>query len=429
MAKISVNPIQILEKSEYVFTVSSLLLYFNCIIILFITNGASEGDGVNILDFNYGIVNLLYILNYLLTATLLILRWQKTIYFISKNILFLVLMLWIPLSFIWSANPDETLTGSVGMIGTTLFGLYLASRYTPKEQLNLLGWACGIAVILSIVFIIALPKYGIMSGVHAGAARGVFIHKNIMGKFMVLSNAIFLLLARDAKRGDFYPWLGVAGSTGLILASTSTASLLNSIMLSIIIFFSQIFQLKIRIFAPVIILAGLFYWAFSVWSSDLALFILGLFGKDLTLTGRTDIWPFVIDKIQERPWLGYGFNAFWGGINGESAYVIRAMRWPVPDSHNGFLDFLLNFGLLGFSIFITVSFSTLIKSYQIFRNNFSWIKIWPFIFIAYLVIINFTESSLASQNSVYWVLYTAVVMSNSVEFKHVFSPTKSLEVV
>ena len=40
-------------------------------------------------------------------------------------------------------------------------------------------------------------------------------------------------------------------------------------------------------------------------------FIFDLFGKDQTLTGRTLIWPYVIDDISERPILGWGFHAFW----------------------------------------------------------------------------------------------------------------------
>jgi hypothetical protein len=33
--------------------------------------------------------------------------------------------------------------------------------YTPKEQMRLLAWALGIAVVLSLVFTLAIPSYGI----------------------------------------------------------------------------------------------------------------------------------------------------------------------------------------------------------------------------------------------------------------------------
>lgn len=426
MNTLTFQPRPLLHRGESIFTVASLMLYMGCVIPLLITNGASEGDGQDILAFNYTPLNLLYLLNYSVVSGLLLFRWRKVLYFISQNPLFLILMLLIPVSFLWSAKPDETLSGSIGMIGTTLFGLYIASRFTLKEQLNLLGWAFGMTIILSIIFIVALPKYGIMGGVHAGTPRGVFTHKNGLGKYMVLSNSLFLVLARASEQRNYIPWIGIVGSIALIFASTSTGALLNGIMVAIVILFSQIFQLKFRLFLPILILSGLLTWAISTWALDIATLVLGSFGKDLTLTGRADIWPFVIDKIQERPWLGYGFNGFWHGIQGESAYIIRAMRWPVPDSHNGYLDFILNIGLVGFSLFLLISWSTLVKTYALLRQKFKWEYIWPFIFLMYLVIINFTETSLIAQNSVFWVLYTATVVSTAVEFRHVFqSPAMS----
>ena len=34
-------------------------------------------------------------------------------------------------------------------------------------------------------------------------------------------------------------------------------------------------------------------------------------GRSATLTGRTRIWQMSLDNIAQRPWLGYGFGAFW----------------------------------------------------------------------------------------------------------------------
>lgn len=421
MSTLTLQPRQLLQKGELIFSVASLMLYMGCVIPLLLTNGASEGDGTDILAFNYTPLNLLFLLNYLITTLLLILRWRNLLYCISQNTLFFTLILLIPLSFLWSVKPDETLSGSIGMIGTTLFGLYLAIRFTIKEQLTLIGWAFGTTIILSILFIIALPKYGIMGGVHAGTPRGVFTHKNGMGKFMVLSNGVFILLAKEAQSGKYMRWLGVVGSVAMILASTSTGAILNGALLVLVISSSQILKLKPKLFFPSIILSSLLIWAISIWVSDIATLILGAFGKDLSLTGRTDIWPFVIDKIQESPWLGYGFNSFWHGIDGESAYVIFAVRWPVPDSHNGYLDMILGIGFVGFSLFMLTFWSTLVKTYFIIRKRFSWSNVWPLAFLMYLAIVNFTETSLITQNSIFWILYTATALSTTTEFNQVFS--------
>lgn len=69
-----------LGKIEYLFVVGSLLLYMQAVIPLFIIQGASEGDGVELAAFNYTFLNLLYLTNYFITITLLFLRWHKVLF-------------------------------------------------------------------------------------------------------------------------------------------------------------------------------------------------------------------------------------------------------------------------------------------------------------------------------------------------------------
>ncbi|NMF82564.1 O-antigen ligase [Nodosilinea sp. P-1105] len=424
---ISNNALLLLSKAEQIFTVASLVLYTNAVIPLLIIQGASEGDGVDITTFDFSILNLLFVLNYLVVFSLLFLRWQKVLHFISQNLLFLGFMLIVPLSFAWSAAPDRTLTGSIGMIGTTMFGLYIASRFTLKEQLKLVAWAFGIVVVLSILFIVALPQYGIMGGVHAGAPRGVFTHKNGLGKFMVLSLMAFLLLVTSPGSKKLIPWLGIAASAGLIIASASAGALLNGVMLTVIVLLSsQVFRLRLPFFVSVFLLSILLALSVIVWFTEIATPVLDLFERDLTLTGRTDIWPAVIQKIQERPWLGYGFSGFWHGTQGESADVIRTLRWRVPDSHNGFLDLALQLGLVGSVVFALVIWLTLIKSVALVKMRFCPEYLWPVVLLSYAFIVNFSESTLLAQNSFFWILLSSAVISVSTEFKNLISQPEEL---
>ena len=39
--------------------------------------------------------------------------------------------------------------------------------------------------------------------------------------------------------------------------------------------------------------------------------LLEMIGKDPTLTGRTEIWTYVIKDIGMKPFLGWGYYAFW----------------------------------------------------------------------------------------------------------------------
>lgn len=421
MTKIKINVMEALDKFERVFSVFSLLLYMNAVVPLFIIQGASEGDGVDLFAFNYTPLNLLFITNYLITLTLLILRWNKTLVFAINNVLFITLILMAPLSYVWSAMPDRTLSGSIGIMGSTMFGFYVATRFSFREQVRLLAWAFGVAIALSFVFIIALPKYGIMAAVHAGSLRGVWTHKNGMGKFMVLSNAVFLMLLQSNIKPKWYLWLGLLTSLMLTVGSNSTNALVNSLLaIAIILFLNQVFRLENDRFTLVVILLIMFLSGLVITFNDIAGALLGLVGKDPTLTGRTEIWALVIEKIQDRPILGYGFAGFWQGLRGESASIIRALRWPVPNSHNGYLDFILQLGFAGFSLFLVIYWSTLVRVYLLLRQRFCLDYLWPLIVLIYLIQINIAEPSLLAQNDFFWILFTTIVISASVEFKTVF---------
>jgi O-antigen ligase len=168
---------------------------------------------------------------------------------------------------------------------------------------------------------------------------------------------------------------------------------------------------------PVVVSAIAFGALFSLGATSFAEAVLGSLGKDLSLTGRTDIWPFVIDKIQERPLLGYGFAVFWNGLQGESAYIWRALKWTVPDSHNGFIDLWVDMGFVGFFLFCITFVQTLIRAVTWVRVTQSWITLWSLLLLVYLMLSNLSESALFARNSLIWVLYTALVFTLSLELK------------
>nr|WP_281063183.1 O-antigen ligase family protein [Ancylobacter gelatini] len=108
------------------------------------------------------------------------------------------------------------------------------------------------------------------------------------------------------------------------------------------------------------------------------LFILGLFGAgfvalgflavgmtlpeilkhsvgDPTLSGRTDIWDFVLIEISHRPWLGAGYGAFWDvGLDADpvlrappGTFLSEVAVGYLNQAHNGFLEVMLHVGIIG----------------------------------------------------------------------------------
>jgi O-antigen ligase len=324
----------------------------------------------------------------------------------------------------WSFEPATTLKDSITLIGSALFGLYLASRYTIKQQLQLLAWVFGIAIILSFIFAIALPKFGIMGGVHQGKWRGVFLHKNVLGARMVISALIFFLLGNEAKKYRSTIWCGFCLSVLLMLLSASSSSLLNLLILIFAFFVFLIWRWPYPLMIPAliaIVTGGECLYLLFINSGDA---IFNSIGKDATLTGRTELWPLVMEMIWKHPWLGYGFSGFWQGLDGESAYIWRAAGWTPTHPHNGFLALWLDLGLLGLSVFFLGFWRNLVQAVVWLRLSKTMSSIWPILYLLYVVISNLTESGLIEANRLNFVLYTAISFSLLIQLdaKQKYSP-------
>ncbi len=405
-----------LKLAEYVFTVVSLLLYSGGPLTVIFSGGANEGEeeSESTGGGDNSLILILFFFNYIITFALLVLRWQKAVYVLDKNKWITALVGLAAVSIFWSAIPSKTISRGIAIIGTTLFGLYLASRYSMKQQLKLFAYMYWLAIILSFIFIGALPKYGVMGGIHEGKWRGIYNHKNTLGKIICPGIVIFLLLAIDSRKNRWFLWLGFLLSLILLLRSTSTGSLLNCVIILAAFLSYRVFRWRDDWMIPgvisVVTIGGSLYLFLST-NSELFLTTLG---KDTTLTGRGDMWPYIFEMIWKNPLLGYGYGAFWYGPDTPSFYIWQVTGWTPPNSHNGFLDLWLHLGLLGLCLFIfEFLVITLPKAFLWVRLSKTSEGFWPILYMTYLLLANLSESTLMIQNDLFWVFYVAIAFSVS----------------
>ncbi len=404
---------KILSIFEFVFSILSLVHISTAIMPLILTKGANEGDGVAISSFDLSINAKLSLLIYFITFILLAIRWKSFLSVLFSNKFIWILMGINCFSYFWSINPSQTMRFSIYALGTTGFGLYLAIRYTLREQLDLLAWTYGLLLILSLLLAIAVPSYGLMGGVHEGALRGVFTHKNQFGAFMAPGGVIFLL---NAFRGEKYSWVYwglLVLNCGTMVMSQSTTALGTFFVMLLLCVIYRIFRWRYEVMISAILAVTFVGFALLIWiagyvGSDS---LVGLVGKDTTLSGRTDIWRYVWDQIQLRPWLGYGLAAFWNGYDGPSGYVQLAMKIAVIYAHNGFLDIWLSIGLVGLSVFLISFFTTTSQSLALLRKTNSPEGFWPLLFMTYILLSNLTEGTITTMNSSFWAIYAAISYS------------------
>jgi len=399
---------QAFEYFEYAFTIAALLLYSGGPLQVILTGGASEGDGGSVVEPDFALIRLLCMVTYLVFGLLVVYRWRRSLYGLYKGKVVLALTGLAVLSYFWSDFPQVTLSRSIALIGTSLFGVYLGTRFTLRQLLKIFAITYGLIILLSLAFVFGLPRYGIMGGIHAGTWRGIFVHKNVMGRAMVFGSMVFLTLASEKQKDHKIP-LFLLGACGFLVLMSRSATALGNLFFLVVAFFvlrTSRWRYDIRLLALIVgLLVGGTIYGFVTANIDT---VLGIFGKDTDLSGRADLWPMCINMIERRPIFGHAYQGFWNGWNSAAGEIWRAYGWNAPHCHNGFLDLTLDLGLLGTSIFLFEAGTILLLAILRLRRTHTFDNVFCALVPLFFLLYNMAESSILGRNTLFWVAFIAV---------------------
>lgn len=343
-----------------------------------------------------------------LVGLLMLARADRFLYVFFLDKLLIIIVAFVVLSLIWSVAPLATATSLPIFLGATALGVYLASQYETNEQLRLFGVTFAIAAVMSMLFGLFLDIGIMRDSSNAGSWQGILEHKNELGRIMVLTVIVFWLKTPRTK----VSWILIALAGVLLLLSQSVTSIVTSVTLIMIVPLFRVLQWRTTSAMPVILAVGLLILAIIalLTISNLAS-LTALVGKDLTLTGRTLLWGDVWQKIAERPLLGYGYNAFWLGLEGESAEIWAKYGWRPNHAHNGFLDLWLELGIVGVLLLLVHLTKTGLRALRLATSNRSLIALWPLVLTAVLLLFSVNYSVLISQSLFFWSVYTCVALT------------------
>ncbi len=295
-----------------------------------------------------------------------------------------------------------------------LLSLYLASRFTLEQQFKITLLALVIVFLQSVALAIAMPDVGLHTdGPFVGSWRGVFTQKNQFGAHSTITMIALFMLANYAENKQRWALILFGGCFGALLVSSSvTAFALSFVGLMLTVFYRRFAWLGKRsvLLGSLFVLVAIsfFYILFSNWVN-----ILDYFDKDPTLSTRTLIWHLVINsKIPGSPYLGYGRGIFWNSPSLTVGFESAAYHVPAH-AHNGFLDIILDVGLIGFSLFCITWFMTYVRAARLAYDRKAAAYLWPLVFLSMLILFNIFESYLARLTTLYWILFIALAFSLS----------------
>ncbi|MGH7498271.1 MAG: O-antigen ligase family protein [Gemmatimonadales bacterium] len=344
---------------------------------------------------------------YGILGLLVLLRFRTTLRAALAHKLTLLLIMLVVLSTLWSQASDVTWRRSIAIVATSAFGWYLVGRYSGRDILKLLAIAIGFGGLLSLYYGITDPATASMTG--SNEWKGVFDNKNALARIAVLGFLLCLLLRIDRVRPPWPLWGAMGLFAGLLLMSQSKTGLLVLVMLVLLTHFSNTLRLRLTILIPLIIAAVTLIVGGAMWLHSHAATVATQVGRDVTMTGRTDLWAEALIMIQRHPLVGYGYGGFWRGWIGDSGEFWSAVQWQPPHAHNGFIDLTLDLGILGLALF----FAGLVTAVTAAVARARWLRsassTAPLVILSFVILYNITESSILRQNTVLWLVYVIAV--------------------
>ncbi len=322
-------------------------------------------------------------------------------------------------SVFWATSWTVTLHRSLVFAFASMAAVFLGLRYSIRGFLQALFWCGAVIAAASFLLVFLAPTLGTdLSPIYGGAWRGVFWHKNQLGNILPIFNLAFLVLFFSWKPGEASGRKQLAAvfyflSLVEILFAKSASGYILVFLLHLALGLAFIW-LKLRhLFRPRHYYMALVIFLLAVAGALLNLdFIFGLVGRETNLTGRIPMWGVLFREVFPlHPWFGQGFGSIWANLDFR-LYMRDLVGWlyPVMIGDNGFIDILLNLGVVGLALFLLYYAKAWINSVRYFLQEINLEGFFPFIFMIYTFFANLTFSLFMETEVFVWTVMVALMI-------------------
>jgi exopolysaccharide production protein ExoQ len=295
-------------------------------------------------------------------------------------------------SVLWSVTPDLTITRSIAYFFTVVGAIGTVETLDTDEVMKFSAFIGALSAAVSLLLYFVHPDAVISE---FGGFRGLFSQKNTLGQAMMVG---VLGGLHGIRIGNSHRlrYIGVIALCTVVafLSKSATA------MLAIFAFFTFHFigglYIKgggCRLMSLWLTIVGSLCFVLVMMNIDL---VFSFLEKDSTLTGRTELWPYVVDAIFEKPMLGWGFTAFWSITNPRAGEISSMVGWSmaIPEAHNGLLEILLDVGVVGVAIFVFLWLRNLIMAVKCMNEAGAAVGVSSLLFLIGILVIGVSEQVL-----------------------------------
>jgi len=300
-----------------------------------------------------------------------------------------ILIAYMFASIFWSDIPFSSFKRCIRELVALTMAFLVSSEKKPLSALqSLFTRIIYILIPFSLLLIKYYPNLGVEYGRWSGSLMwiGVASQKNGLGLLCLF--AFFFLVWTLIKRwqGRDVPvawyqtpielyllvlttWLFMGPNLSLAYSATSTIAL--TVGLTAFFVFLWMKEHRRYISAGTLIFIIVFiivYGTITPFMGKLTMIdVSSAFGRDETLTERTTIWAVLVPHAMEKPIFGHAFGGFW---------TDEMRRQTSSYGHNGYLDAILDMGVIGLILLSAFLLSSCQKSRQMMIHEFDWSILW-----------------------------------------------------
>ncbi len=344
-------------------------------------------------------------------------HWRRALALVRANGPLLALPALATISTLWAPDPEVALRRALAFAATLLGGIAIGAAFPGARALRLLAQSAALGLVLSIAYVGLAPGYGMhrisdgVQSVHAGDWRGLFVHRTALGQLAALGLALAIyggprLLGSQAAR------LGAIAAAGLclVMARSGGGWVSAGALLATPWIVTEGGRLWRRGWLMGVGLAVSGLALAAALAPVLAPLLLQGLGKDATLTGRTPLWSLMLQAARIHPLFGYGYST--GFREGVAQFVAAHSRFGyVPNAQNGYLDVVLNLGLVGLALALWSLATALRQAVRLARAGDPMAGL-PLLIVVFIVEMNGVEAALISANDIFVLIYAVAVVAS-----------------
>ena len=277
-----------------------------------------------------------------------------------------VLLAWCALSVLWSGIP-MTAVKRIIVLGLMFLGSFgLAVSWTRLEVMKFIALSSALHLTIGVLAELSLGYFTVFAADYRFAGTLTANEQGYLCMVLAISSmCVAGMLTSQGKSSWIYRLFSAYGVIFLLL--TRSRGALMALGIAILFYFLLVMDGPKKVLAAFLIGTSILVLATTGGGAGIV-DTLNRGGEGSgNFTGRAPLWTELMDYVDERPWLGSGYESFWTAETIDDVY--KHQHWPIESAHSEYVESLLTIGIVGMTLHTLALVLGMIEGIRMFRST------------------------------------------------------------